>query len=457
MTKRLLSVSPIDKVFTLKPFQRPFVLSNARHPAFISGWGTGKSLTGIGRAMRLSSLYPGNLGVIFRKEFTDLESSTMKDFTTYTGIPVKSRKSVILPESNSEIMFLHIEELNNIQNINLGWFWIEQAEELETDLEFFTLFGRLRRANCQHSGFITANANGHNWIFRLWLTGELDRVCEELRKEKPEIFKDLPINYKFSEAFQANTFENEENLPASFILGLEVMRKSKPALYNRFVMNSHEEADTVDQILRQDWIETAVGRVAKYDPKSIVVCDPARYGDDEHVIYALQGNKTIDSDIYTNKSTMETAGRMLLMAKKHGIRSLALDVIGVGAGIADRLKELGHKVIEINSACASSEPEKYKNLRAEMWAKAAEKFENNLVSIPKDEMLKEELAQMRYKTIESSGKLQVEAKEDYKKRMGRSPNRADAEVMGLWAVDSAMNVIMNYGSRGEPYTAKHRY
>jgi len=92
---------------------------------------------------------------------------------------------------------------------------------------------------------------------------------------------------------------------------------------------------------------------------------------------------------------------------------------------------------EINSAESSSEKEKYRNLRAEMWAKAADKFELEKVSLEKDSQLIEDLTQMKYKTIESNGKLQVESKDDFKKRMGRSPGRGDAFVMGLWAVERA--------------------
>lgn len=427
----------IEKVeFKLKEYQDKFLFSKARFPALISGIGTGKTLVAILKMMRLMEKYPNNLGLIVRQEFTDLKDSTIKDFTRYTGIEVPTNKDVKLP-NGSLIMFRHGDDIKLLRNINLGAVYIEQAEEFETDETFTFLRDRLRRQEAKlRQMFIIANANGHNWIYEQFV---------------------VPHEDKEFECFQATTFDNADNLPVDYIADLKKLETTHPEHYRRYVLNSHDDVDTVDQILRQEWITVAVNKVVKYDPRSIVVCDPARYGDDEHVIYALQGNKVIDSDIYTNKSTMETAGRMVVMAKKHGIRSLAVDVIGVGAGIADRLKELGHKVIEINSACASREPEKYKNLRAELWAKTAGKFENNLVSIPKDDMLKEELTQMRYKTIESSGKLQVEAKEDYKKRLGRSPNRADAVVMGLWAVDTAQNVSMSMGRQPEPYKARYVY
>lgn len=147
------NLNPNDKVFNLIPSQAGFLRSEARYPAYVGSWATGKSLTGIGKAMALSEEFPGNLGIVFRKEFTDLRDSTIKDFESYTGMKVGASRDVELA-NGSQIMFRHIEELNNIQNVNLGWFWIEQAEELETDEQFFTLFGRLRRKDARHCGFV---------------------------------------------------------------------------------------------------------------------------------------------------------------------------------------------------------------------------------------------------------------------------------------------------------------
>src|SRR3990172_5691644 len=115
----------------LKTFQDAFIFSQSRYPAFIGAWATGKSMCGIMRGMKLSEDYPNNLGVIFRREFRDLEDSTCRDFENYTKLKIDSHREVRV--GSSVIMFRHLEELNNIQNLNLGWFWIEQAEELDSD------------------------------------------------------------------------------------------------------------------------------------------------------------------------------------------------------------------------------------------------------------------------------------------------------------------------------------
>jgi phage terminase large subunit-like protein len=407
--------------FRLLPFQDRFIFSDRRFPALVAGVGTGKTMCGIFRMMRLMQEYPNNLGIIIRKEFTDMKDSTIKDFTRYTGLDVPTSKDVVLP-NGSTIMFRHGDEINVLKNINAGAIMIEQAEEFDTDETFTFLRDRLRRSEAgTRSMFIIANTNGHNWIWKTW----------KMAPEGPEF-----------ELTEATTFDNP-NLPPDFLADMERRKKSHPHHYNRYVMNSWEDEDTVDKIIQYDWIKAAIDRkISKIYPEyKIVVCDPARYGDDETVIYVLQRYdrhiRLIDREIYNQKSTMETAGRLVAAKNRHGANMIAIDVCGLGAGIADRLDELGENVYEINSAAASVQKDKYRNIRAEMWDVAASLFQNDLVSIDNDEMLVEQLNLVRYKTIESNGKLQVQSKEEIKKELLRSPDRADALVMGLWAIDKA--------------------
>ncbi len=132
-------------------FQAKFLYSTARYPNMTSAWGTGKTMTAIAKGVILSGLYPGNKGLILRENMTDLRDSTMSDFRDYTGLKVKTQsKSCTISNGKdyptSEIIFHHVDEMAGVvQNINLGWFFIEQAEELDTDEVFEKLGGRLRR------------------------------------------------------------------------------------------------------------------------------------------------------------------------------------------------------------------------------------------------------------------------------------------------------------------------
>lgn len=407
-----------DKVFHLLKAQDGFMFSNSRFPAYVGAWGTGKSFAGIQRAMLLSEESPKNLGVIFRKEFTDLRDSTCKDFERYTGLKISSERSVILP-NKSEIMFRHLEEIHGVvQNMNLGWFWIEQAEELDTNEQFDVLRGRLRREVKRRSGFITANTNGHNWIYKCWKSGA----------QTPEY-----------ELFEATSFDAEKYLPADTIADWRMMEEKSPKIFRRFVMNSWDESDTSDIIIPPEWVRRCTRAMNIKSPiRRLVSCDVSRYGDDKTVVYALENGRVIGRDEWDKKSTMETVGRMVLFAKKNGdIKSFAVDEIGVGGGVVDRLNELGLHVLPVN-ASERSDDEGFYNRRAEIYSYGAGMFESGKVSIPPDDsQLIEELSWAKYKQIRSNGAYQVEAKDDIKKRYGRSPDHADALLMGLWATPQA--------------------
>lgn len=423
MANKQSQIRENDLVIRPIPAQAGFLMSRARYPAFVGAWGTGKSMTGIGKAVALSEGHPENLGMVFRKEFTDLKDSTIKDFEKYTGMAVGSSRDVKFP-NGSMIMFRHLEELNNIQNVNLGWFWIEQAEEIDTDEPFFTLFGRLRRKGVPHQGFITANTKGHNWIYRLWKSGDLDG----------------------GELFEAKTADNAHNLPPEFIESLEILKTKKPKIYARFVESSWDDADTVDQIILPEWVRKCAPKEWEPRPphRRAVSIDVGRFGDDRTAFYALEGGagdevNVLGKEVHQKRNTMEVVGLALRFAKRHkDISSFAVDEIGVGGGVVDRLKELGKQVIPVNSSKRSARPDDFYNVRAEFYSRGADLMEAGKVSLMgDDDDLKEELTWARYKVVKSNGAYQVESKDDIKKRYGRSPDLADSFLMGLWALPMA--------------------
>jgi hypothetical protein len=104
--------------------------------------------------------------------------------------------------------------------------------------------------------------------------------------------------------------------------------------------------------------------------------------------------------------------------------SIMVDAIGMGAGVVDRLRELGLPILGIN---VSESPSigNYRNLRAELWYRARDWLNKRDCKIPKDATLIAELTSARY-LFSSAGKVQVESKEDMKRRGIPSPDIADA-------------------------------
>jgi hypothetical protein len=373
--------------------------------------------------MLYSELIPNNLGIIFRKEYTDLRDSTVKDFERYTGLKVGSDRSVKL-KSGSEILFRHIEELNNIQNINLGWFAIEQADELATSNEFFLLFGRLRRqlkpteqflsyGMPERSGFVIGNAGDH-WGRELWKDGKLEDA----------------------ECIEANTMQNIDVLPKDFISSLEILKKQRPEIYAQFVLNDWNVTSDRYVLIKPSDLKALEGMNIHYPlSKYLVSVDPSM-GGDECVIYVFENTRIVDTLILHDKDLMKVCGHIQTLMYKHKIDDVAVDVIGIGAGVADRLAEQGRVVHRINSAERSSNNAKFLNRRAEMWWYVSQQIQDKKVLYPEDELLRKQLSTIRYKVINSNGMIQMEHKADAKKRLGQSPDRADAWVYGVWALQN---------------------
>lgn len=199
-----------------------------------------------------------------------------------------------------------------------------------------------------------------------------------------------------------------------------------------------------DAVIPLGLIEAAVARdVSPSDAGIVWGLDVARYGDDSTCLVKRRGNVLLDKSREWKKyDLMQTAG---VIVKEYGETPLELrpsainvDVIGMGGGVVDRLRELGLPVRGINVAeAASTSPERFMRLRDELWWKARDWFDGRACTMPNDGALIGELVSPKYK-LESSGKIKIESKDDMKKRGVKSPNRADAFCLTFAGGDLVM-------------------
>lgn len=407
----------MNQEIVLEPYQSEFFESQSRYPAFVAAWGTGKTYTALLKAIDISLKYPNNLGLILRKRFTDLKSSTMLDFEQLVQAKIPTSKDFEF-DNGSKIMFRHLDEFQSgvVQNINLGWFFIEQAEEFDSSSEFDLLRGRLRRKNVPlRQGFIIANTLGHNWVWKLWKKGEL----------------------KNAHLTEAQSWDNP-HLPIDFIDDLKEMETEAPARYRRFVLNSWDDVDTDDAVLDYNALLDAVGKELfnLMDMPTLVTCDPAELGSDKTVIFAMKGYEVIDSYVGEKKEAMETAGHIVAMCRKHSAHSAVIDATGIGAGICSRVRELGIDAMRLHYGQGSSDKEQWKGIKEEMWMTAKQVLSDGKLSLPNADdgigaKLLEDLTSQHY-SVNSSGRVELEKKKEIKKRLGRSPDFGDAFIQGVW-------------------------
>ena len=190
-----------------------------------------------------------------------------------------------------------------------------------------------------------------------------------------------------------------------------------------------------DVLLPLHLIEDAVTRDVEAGPTTPVVwgLDVARFGGDRSALAKRQGNVLIEPiKTWQNKDLMELAGIVLSEydAVPYSMRPQAIyiDAIGLGAGLADRLRELDMPAVAVSVSETASLKDRFNRLRDELFWGAREWFEARDCHIPDDGTLMAELSGIRYKYL-STGKLKVESKDEMKRRGQRSPDVADAFVL----------------------------
>lgn len=127
------------------------------------------------------------------------------------------------------------------------------------------------------------------------------------------------------------------------------------------------------------------------------------------------------------------------MAQDAGAGIAVVDVIGIGAGVYDRLREQNRKTVPFNAGEKSSRTDKSKRLRfankrAAAWWGMRELLDpayDSTVALPPDRMLIDELSAPRWKPT-SNGRVQIESKDQIKRRLRRSTDNADAVIQAFW-------------------------
>ena len=186
----------------------------------------------------------------------------------------------------------------------------------------------------------------------------------------------------------------------------------------------------VDSLIGVDDIYKAIQREAKVESQweKKMGVDVARFGDDRSVIIIRQMEKVLRKEVFSSMDTMQITGQVLRIAKEEKIKAanINVDVIGIGAGVVDRLKEQGWSVNAVNVGEGPEDQEHYSNLRAELYAGKLKEWIKT-ADFPNDDDFYE-LANIKYK-FNSKGQLQIESKEDMKKRGLISPDVADALML----------------------------
>ena len=259
----------------------------------------------------------------------------------------------------------------------------------------------------------------------------------QIHQRQPGLSDWSPIHVSLAQAIEAGRISREWADQRALQWG------STSAVFQNRVLGEFA-SESEDSIVPLAWVEAAVDRWnawkasgAEAQGEVVIGVDPARFGEDKTAIATRQGNVVLSVERHAHEDTMVTTGRVVAKLS-HGGRAV-IDSIGIGAGVLDRLREQGLSAVEgFNASEASAGRDRsgelqFLNRRAAAWWSLREMLDPAYepeLCLPDDPQLLGDLCAPTW-SITSSGKVQLEGKDQLRKRLGRSTDAGDAVVMAL--------------------------
>jgi len=216
------------------------------------------------------------------------------------------------------------------------------------------------------------------------------------------------------------------------------------AIYQNRVLGEFASSDE-DGVIPLAWVELANERWRQWDdagkpldePMTTVGVDVARYGDDKTVFALRYGKIIIELRKHSKMDTMETTGLVTGILRNGG--KAIVDVIGIGAGVVDRLRELKMQVEPFTASAKTGLRDKsgemgFVDVRSAAWWNLREMLDpagGEDIALPPDDDLTGDLVAPKWKP-QSGGRIKVESKEEIRKRIKRSTDCADAVIQAFW-------------------------
>lgn len=367
----------------------------------------------------------GFMGRKVGKDFRNTTLNTWKRFVPANRYEILGKPAEIILSNRVKILTGGLDRSEDIQQFNsaeLAFFFIDQAEETNID-DVSALRASLRLTingeELDYKGLFTANPR------QCWLKNEF---IMNPTKEKRFV--------------QALPGENPL-LPKSYVPRLKDAFKHRPELLQAYLFGDWSALEGPDNVIKDTWIEEASKLTFHYHkPRHLLVCDVARFGDDETVILHLEETQIIweDTMAFGKKPTTYTSGMLQKLSYRLGGLPIVVDEDGVGGGVVDELRAMGEEVHGIIHQEKSSEPERYYNVRAEMYDNGSQMFAAHEVQLQKPPpeymddylLLRNQLCVTRYKF--RGGKLLVTPKDEIKAELGRSNDWDNTYIMGLYGL-----------------------
>lgn len=197
-----------------------------------------------------------------------------------------------------------------------------------------------------------------------------------------------------------------------------------------------------DSFIKPDRVARARKAECEASGPLVIGLDPARFGNDGSAMARRRGRKVASVERRHKLDTMQCAGWAKQVIDTEKPARMFIDVGGLGAGVYDRLIEMGYGSVvrPVNFGSAPLEPPKIGddgkplgggplNRRAEMWMASRDWLDDPAgADIPDDDALQADACGPGYK-YDSQSRVQLESKEDMRRRGAPSPDGWDAVAL----------------------------
>lgn len=406
----------IDKdIYKAHPRQVIFHEASETYKLYGGAMGGGKSYALCAEAIALSYDYPGNRGYLCRHELVSFKRTTLltlMGLLEESGLIEQHHQSdhyFTLKDCNGSVIFYgglgdDNRAIERLKSMEIGWFGIDEASE--TTEAFFMMLGsrlRLQLPGIKYFGLLASNPDP-GWL------------------KKRFIDQKLP-DYIFIPALP----RDNPRLPPGYVQRLtELFPEDWQA---RFLEGDWTAFEGTNNVFPFQAIQKACGRndLPPGTPKAIGV-DVARFGDDESVIAIREGSVGRIKQTMHKSDLMAVAGAVSIALREGGpVDMVNVDADGLGGGVVDRLRELGHTIYEFHGGGRPKDTERFRNLKAEIYWGFRDRLVEGTIALPNDLELKAQLTSCTYR-VTSSGQLEITPKDDMKKKGLKSPDRAEAMI-----------------------------
>lgn len=417
-----------------------------------AGGGKSDLLLGLARTRHSRSL-------LLRREFPELERSLIaRSLEFYGDTKYYNASKYVWKIDGRRIEFGHMEQVgtainpkdeSNYASAQYDLIAFDQVEQFP-EYAYLFMLSRARSAKKHHVRMV-ASANpvgeGVEWIMRRWRAWLIDKTAqpgEILYYKRDEKGNDVQttaddpdaVSRTYIPAGLADNPYLDDNYRRTLMLLPEPLRSA--------LLNGDWSAMLTDdayQVIPRAWVRAAMQRWTATPPDSekdkplVVGCDVARGGDDKTVNATRRGAWFDELQKYPGRTTPDGQSvAALLFVLLAGGGHANIDVIGIGASAYDLSKEKINAT-PVNFSSGSYKTDKsgtlqFINMRAECYwtfREALDPTDGAGIALPPDPELEADLCTPRW-VMQSNG-IKIESKEDIKKRLGRSPDCADAVVL----------------------------